>query len=325
MGVRASEVAPDNRTGGPTSDGRAPYGWWYIYFYGTEDGSEVKLGKTKQRLTMRRLQHENDGGRHQPMRTLAVVLGQSSDEKTLKRYFQKWRSRTRSSEWIEAGEEMRGYLRWLRSQPYVAPGELELESLTPVNSHHWLPGEGRHKAPLQLRLEESDPWGDMAVDFVTEGDFYTNPRIIQAARAAMGGRIDLDPASCREANAIVDATRFYGFRENGLLQPWYGNVWLNPPYGNWEEWVPKTLAEWHSGTVQQICLISTSRVTTAQMFHPLVRESAALVVMCGRLAFWGPNARAPDEGHTVFYFGERVAEFADAFSMIGTTFGRVAR
>lgn len=258
------------------------------------------------------------------MRTLAVVLGQASDEAALKRHFRPWRSRTRSGEWIEAGEEMRGYLRWLRSQPYVAPGELELESLTPVSSHHWLPGEGRHKTPLQLRLEESDPWGDMAVDFIAEGDFYTNSRIIKAATTAMGGVIDLDPASCREANAIVDANKFYGFRENGLLQPWHGNVWLNPPYGNWEEWVPKTLAEWHGGKVEQICLIATSRVTTAQMFHPLVREADALVVMCGRFAFWGPNARQPDEGHTVFYFGERVAQFSDAFSLIGTSFRRVA-
>lgn len=322
MGAQANELRPADTTSGPTSiDGRAPRGWWFIYFYGTEDGSEVKIGRTKQRPSMRRLQHENDGGRHQPMRTLAVVLGQASDEAALKRYFKRWQSRTRSSEWIEAGEEMRGYLRWLRSQPYVAPGELELEALAPVNSHHWLPGEGRDKAPLQLQIQESDPWGDMAVDLVTEGDFYTHPRIIEAARAAMGG-IDLDPASCREANAVVRAERFYGFRENGLLQSWGGKVWLNPPYGNWEEWVPKTLAEWNSGKVEQLCLICTSRVTTAQMFHPIVRGSDALVVMCGRLAFWGPNASAPDEGHAVFYFGENVDGFADAFALIGTTFRR---
>lgn len=296
-------------------------GWYYIYFYGTEDGSEVKIGRTKQSTIARRLQHENDAGRHQPMRTLAVVLGQPADEEALKRHFSPWKSRPRSREWIAAGEVMRGYLRWLRSQSFVAPGELEMGSLVPVDSSMWLPGAERKKAPLQLRLADDDPWGDLTLDHVAEGDFYTHPSIIEAARQSMGG-IDLDPASCREANTVVQAAHFYGFRENGLLQEWSGRVWLNPPYGNWEDWVPKVLAEWRSGRVEQMCCICTSRVTTAKSFHPLVQEASALLVMCGRYQFWGPKASVPDEGHAVFYLGARVDEFAAAFASMGTTFAR---
>ena len=55
-------------------------GWHYIYFYGREDGSEVKVGRTKQRPSDRRMQHENQNGHDVPMRTLAIVLGQTADE-----------------------------------------------------------------------------------------------------------------------------------------------------------------------------------------------------------------------------------------------------
>lgn len=323
MGVaanRASSTAVQDRRSDPNRN--APPGWWFIYFFGTEDGEEVKLGKTKQRPTTRRLQHENHAGHDVPMRTLAVVLGQAADEKALKRHFAPWRSRKRSDEWIRAGEEMRGYLRWLRSCSFVAPGELELSALTPVDSALWLPGADRTKAPLQLRLTEEDPWSDLHLDHVAEGDYYTHPTFIEAAREAMGS-IDLDPASCREANSVVQATRFLTFRENGLLHEWEGNVWLNPPYGNWGEWAPKTVAEWSSGRISQMCVLCTSRVTTAQSFHPIVRAADAVFIPSGRYEFWGPKATGtPDEGHFIFYFGSDVARFVTAFRLIGTVFAR---
>ena len=44
------------------------------------------------------------------------------------------------------------------------------------------------------------------------------------------GSIDLDPASCSEANAIIKATNFYTIDDDGLTQDWFGHVWMNPPY-----------------------------------------------------------------------------------------------
>jgi hypothetical protein len=45
------------------------------------------------------------------------------------------------------------------------------------------------------------------------------------------GGIDLDPASSAIANETVRAKYFLTKEENGLSLPWFGTVWINPPYG----------------------------------------------------------------------------------------------
>ena len=59
-------------------------------------------------------------------------------------------------------------------------------------------------------------------------EWYTPPSLFRA----LGISFDLDPAS-PGADVVpwVPAVRHYTIRENGLIQPWGGRVWLNPPYG----------------------------------------------------------------------------------------------
>lgn len=303
-----------------------PRGSCFIYFFGTEDGAEIKVGHTLRHPSVRKADHEHNNGRYEPLRWLAVLIGAKSDESNLKSYFKAHTSRARSDEWIIAGEEMRGYLRFLRDLPYVASSEdVDLTTLERVDSLHWLPDGARRKSPSQLEIPLSDdPWADLATNVVMEGDFYTHVSITAAARQAMGG-IDLDPASCAEANRGVQATRFFGAKENGLVHDWWGRVWINPPFGSWrEEWTPKLIHEWESERVEQICALASTRTITAQGFHPIVRKADALWIGYGRLRFWGPKAGEPDEGHVVFYFGARGEEFRDAFeaSGLGTVYGK---
>lgn len=56
------------------------------------------------------------------------------------------------------------------------------------------------------------------------------------------GPFTLDPAATR-ANALCPT--YYTKRENGLLQPWFGRVYCNPPYGvgDLNEWITKAVTE----------------------------------------------------------------------------------
>lgn len=56
----------------------------------------------------------------------------------------------------------------------------------------------------------------------------TPAHIIEHARNLMGG-IDLDPASSAMWNRRVKAHRYYTAKDDGLVWPWKGRVFLNPP------------------------------------------------------------------------------------------------
>lgn len=64
-------------------------------------------------------------------------------------------------------------------------------------------------------------------------EWYTPEDVVNAAREVMGGHIELDPASCLEANEkYVHAERFYSIEDDGFNQTWKAKtLWLNPPYG----------------------------------------------------------------------------------------------
>lgn len=90
----------------------------------------------------------------------------------------------------------------------------------------------------------------------------TPPDIAAASREALGGSIDLDPASSPASNQIIQAQRFYDWRENALKQRWHGRVFLNPPGGmsgnrsNMKVWFQHLFKEWASGNVDQAVFLA---------------------------------------------------------------------
>src|SRR5689334_4639149 len=100
-------------------------------------------------------------------------------------------------------------------------------------------------------------------------EWYTPPVYIEAARKVMG-KIDLDPASCAKAQRTVKATKYYSLErgENGLMLPWPGRLWVNPPYckvsgkSNQEIWSSRLISQYVAGiTTEAILLVNASTET----------------------------------------------------------------
>ena len=59
---------------------------------------------------------------------------------------------------------------------------------------------------------------------------------------ALGETFDLDPASPIEHETHVPARTVYTREDDGLVQPWHGFVWLNPPFSNATPWADRFMA-----------------------------------------------------------------------------------
>ena len=70
-------------------------------------------------------------------------------------------------------------------------------------------------------------------------EYYTPSWLIQGCLKSAGiDQFDLDPASCKEANKVVNAKRFFTKEDDALSRPWREDkkqrldIWCNPPYEN---------------------------------------------------------------------------------------------
>jgi hypothetical protein len=104
---------------------------------------------------------------------------------------------------------------------------------------------------------------DCAVQHSSDSnEWYTLPYWVEPARELMDG-IDLDPASSAEPQSWIQARTFYTQLDDGLQQPWFGRLWLNPPYGKRNHvqgiygataWVQRAIKEYEAGHVTQAVL-----------------------------------------------------------------------
>lgn len=125
-------------------------------------------------------------------------------------------------------------------------------------------GMGGHQIPVN----DSDEW-------------LTPPHILEPL-----GHFDLDPCAAPEPRPWSTAAKHYVRHEDGLKMPWYGRVWLNPPYGGPSivgPWMRK-MAKHHHG----IALIFAR--TETELFHETVWNTAtAVLFLKGRLFFSRPD------------------------------------
>lgn len=77
---------------------------------------------------------------------------------------------------------------------------------------------------------------------VDSDDSHTPPYIIGALGVDM---FDLDPATVPGGVPWIPARKIYTIQDDGLLQPWGGLVWLNPPYSEPGPWIEKLAYHGH--------------------------------------------------------------------------------
>jgi ParB family chromosome partitioning protein len=134
------------------------------------------------------------------------------------------------------------------------------------------------------------------------------------------GAIDLDPASCAEANETIRALTYYDRQSDGLSREWRGRVWLNPPYGRGGQaaWTGKLLEEYAAGrVVEAVCLVTNA--TEAVWFQRLLSHTVCFPR--GRISFilpGGKPARGNTHGSAIVYLGVNHWRFVDIFSRIGS-------
>lgn len=161
-------------------------------------------------------------------------------------------------------------------------------------------------------------------------EWYTPAEYVEAARAVLGG-IDLDPASCEQAQRIVKADTYYTIENDGRLHDWRGRVFMNPPYARKlvDQFVAKLIESYQAGSVKSYIALVNDCMDT-QWAHDLLRHSTAVCFVRGRIKFhtkYGVKGNAAPRGQA-FYFGgdlsdhlrraENARRFRKYFSEFGT-------
>jgi len=149
---------------------------------------------------------------------------------------------------------------------------------------------------------------------------YTPRPYIDAARQAMG-TIDTDPASSAIANETVGATVYFTKDDNGLIQKWHGNIWLNPPYRQpaIRLFCEAVVQKYLSGEIEQAVVLVNNGTETA-WGQTLLGASSAVCFPRGRIKFVDPEGKpsgAPLQGQAVAYLGKHPERFRGAFIRFG--------
>jgi len=151
-------------------------------------------------------------------------------------------------------------------------------------------------------------------------EWYTPEDIVDRAADVMDG-IEIDPASCADANIIVQAETFYTIETNGLAQEWIGSVWLNPPYDLVSPWADKLSEEIEAGRVTEACVLVNASTET-KWFSKFAARASSVCFIAGRLSFWNPKRESKNapHGNALFYFGANASKFYEEFAELGLVF-----
>jgi phage N-6-adenine-methyltransferase len=112
------------------------------------------------------------------------------------------------------------------------------------------------------------------------GDEWETPQAIVDALEKEFGAFDLDPCARDET---AKAANYFTKDDDGLAQPWFGQVYVNPPYSDPGPWVAKALEEVGRATTYLLLPAATD----TGWFHDLVLAKCNVRFWRGRIKFLG--------------------------------------
>jgi hypothetical protein len=138
-------------------------------------------------------------------------------------------------------------------------------------------------------------------------DWHTPSSIFDALNGPDGAplRFALDPcAPLDRTHYFVPADRFYTKEHDGLSQPWFGRIFMNPPFGCRRGHVPWLLKFFAHGDGIAICRAYTS----SDWWHEvIVPHAQTLCFPNGKTKFIRPNGvigTAPGHGIALIGMGQ---------------------
>jgi DNA N-6-adenine-methyltransferase (Dam) len=301
-----------------------------VYFYRTIDFRAMRIGFTNDHVG-RFSTHDSSG-----LIFVAAILGDGqscgSVEKSIQKHFDYCPVAMGDSDSFFKYNEVIPYVTILLELDY-ATNRIELIPSCPI-----LPWQMINPKDVMNRKYKYDE-DHQGLLFATAKskssirDSWQSPiELAETSKSALHGRIDLDPASCLEANRRIDATYIYNERINGLKQSWRGvkglpdkpsHVFLNPPYSSklLVAFITKLISEIECGNVEEAVTVTNLQSFVYASGELLQRNAKAHAVLNKRIKFHPPKGvsfGSPKHGTICSYFGKEPDEFKTAFRKTGS-------
>lgn len=136
---------------------------------------------------------------------------------------------------------------------------------------------------------------------------------------ALSIEFDLDPSSPHDAQTAVPAKTKYTLFDDGLKKPWFGRVWINPPFSTaTSQWIRRFVAHGNG-----IALVFSR--TDASWCQEAMKQATAILFISGRMEFVPGienqhKSSRGGAGTVLFAFGEDCADALARLSSHGVYF-----
>ncbi|MEM6752658.1 MAG: DNA N-6-adenine-methyltransferase [Cyanobacteria bacterium P01_C01_bin.38] len=187
------------------------------------------------------------------------------------------------------------------TEPFAVKGKQGLFDVTSTSLEQYLKSSS-NPPPLKSKSKSSDCW-------------YTPPSIFELVVQVLG-TVYLDP--CADDGKHLEARKHYTIVDDGLIQEWEGQVYMNPPFSHPGVWIKKLQAEIKSGRVTEaIALVPAA--TDTKWLSPVLK-SQSVCFWTGRIKFLGEDYQpknASRQSHVLVYWGENWQRFKEVFEAHG--------